>query len=107
MRILKDCFGCTLGAEEYFVKQWSAVGALFTLIWEQAFQETALGLVKSLLRLTPSNTDSEIAKSVLFTRYVEALPRGHAQPAIEMLGAIETEVAADQPTAPGPSVASV
>ena len=79
LRILKDCFGCTLGAEEYFVKQWSAVGALFTLIWEQAFQETALGLVKSLLRLTPSNTDSEIAKSVLFTRYVEALPRAQAE----------------------------
>ena len=52
--------------------------------------------------LAPSHAANQATGGALaeLGRHVEALPRGHAQPAIEMLGAIETEVTADQPTAP-------
>ncbi|QDZ23815.1 BEACH domain-containing protein [Chloropicon primus] len=77
--ILKDVFKCHILVEEYFIKQWNAVGALFSLIWESDLQDCALDMVKDLLKMSPSNTDAEIAKSVLFTRYVEALPRAQME----------------------------
>ena len=79
LTVLKEVFGCHVSVQEYFIKQWNAVGALFSLIWEKTFQDIALDMVKDLLKMTPTNTDSEIAKSVLFTRYVEALPRAQVE----------------------------
>ena len=77
--VFTDVLNCHIAVEEYFNKQWNAIGALFSLIWEKDFEIIALDIVKKVLRMSPSNTDSEIAKSVLFTRYVEALPRAQSE----------------------------
>lgn len=79
LAVLKDVFGCHVAVEEYFVKQWNAVGVLFSLVWDSELQDYSLGMVKGLLKMSPMNTDAQIAKSVLFTRYVEALPRAQVE----------------------------
>ena len=86
--LLRDVIAASEQVQRQVIREWTVIGALFTTMWEPALQGACLALITSLMRVSTIGPDERLSKSVLFTRYLEALPRAQAERATHGVGLV-------------------
>lgn len=71
--------GASLVAQSTAVHEGRVVGVLFDLLLEERARLYALRYITLLMKVTPHSDEDRIAKSAVFVRYLETLPRAWAE----------------------------
>ena len=77
--LLREILGASESIRRQVIREWTVAGALFSTMWDAEVQNLSLDLILDLMCQKTMGDDERLAKSVLFTRYLEALPRAQSE----------------------------
>jgi len=77
--LLREILGASESMRRQVIREWTVAGALFSTMWDAEVQNPSLDLILDLMCQKTIGDDERLAKSVLFTRYLEALPRAQSE----------------------------